>query len=57
MGAKIRAKGRDKEGAKRVLECKEGASLIASYDEEKKMKLLLGIEREGKNGWVSVQKH
>ncbi|KFZ22990.1 hypothetical protein V502_02538 [Pseudogymnoascus sp. VKM F-4520 (FW-2644)] len=57
VGAKIRAKGGDKEGAKRVLECKEGASLIASYDEEKMMKLLLGIEREGKNGWVSVQKH
>ncbi|KAL5352979.1 hypothetical protein ACLOAV_002928, partial [Pseudogymnoascus australis] len=54
--ANIRAKGGDKEGAKRIFESK-GAEVIACHDEEKKMKNLLGIEREGKNGWVSVQKH
>lgn len=54
--AKMRAKGGDKEGAKRIFESK-GAEVITCHDEEKKMKHLLGIEREGKNGWVSVQKH
>ncbi|KFY24778.1 hypothetical protein V491_02018 [Pseudogymnoascus sp. VKM F-3775] len=54
VGAKIKAKGGDKEGAKRVL-ASRGPEVIACHDEEEKMKHLLGVERERKNGWLVSQ--